>query len=65
MEMEKAGSPSEQFIPMPSQPQPQPQMQPQAQAQSQPQPSTSFTIFVWKFFSVISWVFLIISSFEG
>ena len=65
MEMEKAGSPSEQFIPMPSQPQPQPQMQPQAQAQSQPQPSTSFTIFVWKFFSVISWVFLIITSFEG
>ena len=65
MEMEKAGSPTEQFIPMPSQPQPQPQMQPQAQAQSQPQPSTSFTIFVWKFFSVISWVFLIITSFEG
>lgn len=65
MEMEASGSPTEQFIPMPSQPQPQPQMQPQAQPQSQPQPTTSFTIFVWKFFSVISWVFLIITSYEG
>lgn len=33
--------------------------------QQQSAPSTSFTIFVWKFFSVISWLLLIFTSLEG
>lgn len=42
------------------------QMIQQQQVQSpQVQNTTSFTIFVWKFFSVISWVLLIITSLEA
>ena len=50
----KPRSPSDQLIPMPQPVQPQ----------SQSQGTTAFTTFVWKFFSVISWAFLIITSLE-
>lgn len=46
----------------------QAQMQPQIQPQLQPQlqqPTTSFTIFFFKFFSVISWILLIFTSLEA
>ena len=42
----------------------QPQIQPQVQPQLQ-QPTTSFTIFFFKFFSVISWILLIFTSLEA
>ena len=37
----------------------------QQQQLQQQAPSTSFTIFVWKFFSVISWLLLIFTSLEA
>ena len=43
----------------------QPQVQQQMQPQVQQQPSSSFSIFFWKFFSVISWVLLIFTSLEA
>ena len=52
-----SSSPSDQLISMPQPVQPQ--------SQSQSQGTTSFTTFVWKFFSVISWAFLIITSLES
>ena len=51
------GGPTDQLIPMSSQAQPQ--------QQSQSEGMTSFTIFVWKLFSVISWILLIITSLES
>ena len=43
----------------------QPLVQQQMQPQVQQQPSSSFSIFFWKFFSVISWVLLIFTSLEA
>ena len=67
--MEPSDNQSEKLITEPTQPQQQQIIQAQQkqqlqaqqqQLQPQSQPSTSFTIFVWRCFSVISWIFLII-----
>ena len=68
MEAEPYSVSTEKLIVGQGQPQVQ-QMQPQVQQQMQPQvqqqPSSSFSIFFWKFFSVISWVLLIFTSLEA
>ena len=68
MEAEPYSVSTEKLIEGQGQPQIQ-QMQPQVQQQMQPQvqqqPSSSFSIFFWKFFSVISWVLLIFTSLEA
>ena len=55
--MEQADSQTANLIPMPEQAQQQPQ--------SQPQTTASFTIYVWKFLSVLSWILLILASLES
>jgi hypothetical protein len=55
--MEQADSQTANLIPMPEQAQQQPQ--------SQPQTTVSFTIYVWKFLSVLSWILLILASLES
>jgi len=59
MEDTTYSQPSDQLI------QQQNQEAPQQQQAQQPAPTTSFTIFVWKFFSVISWLLLIFTSLEA
>ena len=59
MEDTTYSQPSDQLI------QQQNQEAPQQQQVQQPAPTTSFTIFVWKFFSVISWLLLIFTSLEA
>lgn len=51
--MEQADSQTANLIPMPE------------QAQQQPQTTASFTIYVWKFLSVLSWILLILASLES
>ena len=66
--MESSNNQTENLIAMPVQAESQFQMQQQIQPQpivQQQQPSTSFTIFFFKFFSVISWVMLIVTSLEA
>ena len=67
--MESSNNQTENLIAVPvqaeSQFQMQQQIQPQPIVQQQQQPSTSFTIFFFKFFSVISWVMLIVTSLEA
>lgn len=58
MEIDPSNSPSSQLIEAPAQ-------APQQEQQPQPQASTSFTIFVYKFLSLISWVLLVITSLES
>jgi hypothetical protein len=60
MEDTPYSQPSDQLIQQQNQEAPQQQQQAQ-----QPAPTTSFTIFVWKFFSVISWLLLIFTSLEA
>ena len=60
MEDTTYSQPSDQLIQQQNQEAPQQQQQAQ-----QPAPTTSFTIFVWKFFSVISWLLLIFTSLEA
>ena len=60
MEEATYSQPSDQLIQGQNQPEQQQQQQPQNAA-----PTTSFTIFVWKFFSVISWLLLIFTSLEA
>ena len=66
--MESSNNQTENLIAVPVQAESQFQMQQQIQPQpivQQQQPSTSFTIFFFKFFSVISWVMLIVTSLEA
>ena len=66
--MESSNNQTENLIAVPVQAESQFQMQKQIQPQpivQQQQPSTSFTIFFFKFFSVISWVMLIVTSLEA
>ena len=66
--MESSNNQTENLIAVPVQAESQFQMQQQIQPQpivQQQQPSTSFTIFFFKFFSVISWVILIVTSLEA
>ena len=65
--MESSNNQTENLIAVPVQAESQFQMQQQIQPQPivQQQPSTSFTIFFFKFFSVISWVMLIVTSLEA
>ena len=67
--MESSNNQTENLIAVPVQAESQFQMQqkiqPQPIVQQQQQPSTSFTIFFFKFFSVISWVMLIVTSLEA
>ncbi len=66
--MESSNNQTENLIAVPVQAESQFQMQQQIQPQpivQQQQPSTSFTIFFFKFFSVISWVMLIATSLEA
>ena len=66
--MESSNNQTENLIAVPVQAESQFQMQKQIQPQpivQQQQPSTSFTIFFFKFFSVISWVILIVTSLEA
>lgn len=59
MEEAEYSQPTEQLV------QNQPEQQQQQQQPQQAAPTTSFTIFVWKFFSVISWLLLIFTSLEA
>ena len=59
MEDTPYSQPSDQLI------QQQNQEVPQQQQVEESRPATSFTIFVWKFFSVISWLLLIFTSLEA
>ena len=59
MEDTTYSQPSDQLI------QQQNQEVPQQQQVEESRPATSFTIFVWKFFSVISWLLLIFTSLEA
>ena len=66
--MESSNNQTEKLIAVPVKAESQFQMQQQIQPQpivQQQQPSTSFTIFFFKFFSVISWVILIVTSLEA
>ena len=66
--MESSNNQTEKLIAVPVQAESQFQMQQKIQPQpivQQQQPSTSFTIFFFKFFSVISWVILIVTSLEA
>ena len=66
--MESSNNQTENLIAVPVQAESQFQMQQQIQPQpivQQQQPSTSFTIFFFKFFSVISWAILIVTSLEA
>jgi len=62
MEEATYSQPSDQLIQGQNQPEQQQQQQQQPQNAA---PTTSFTIFVWKFFSVISWLLLIFTSLEA